>query len=120
MFAVGLMTGLKKASKTLLEQSVKKLIKAGFTAETLCDLGNPAEEIMKAASRQRASDRDGAQGCVTFGGTMLVASTGTFPCLSFDGGRAPSGVSGDRSCSQILLNVDVRALGCAVLPQLRS
>ena len=46
--------GLKEASKTLLEQSVQKLIKAGFTSEPLCYLGNPAEEIMKAASRQKA------------------------------------------------------------------
>ena len=46
--------GLKEASKKLLEQSVQKLIKAGFTAEPLCYLGNPAEEIMKAASQQRA------------------------------------------------------------------
>jgi nucleotide-binding universal stress UspA family protein len=46
--------GLKKASKKLLEQSVQKLIKAGFTAEQLCYLGNPAEEIMKAASQQQA------------------------------------------------------------------
>ena len=46
--------GLKEASKKLLEQSVQKLIKAGFTAEPLCYLGNPAEEIMKAASRQHA------------------------------------------------------------------
>ncbi|MEK7764445.1 MAG: universal stress protein [Nitrospirota bacterium] len=46
--------GLKEASKKLLEQSVQKLIKAGFIAEPLCYLGNPAEEIMKAASRQHA------------------------------------------------------------------
>ena len=46
--------GLKEASKTLLEQSVQKLIKAGFTSEPLCYLGNPAEEIIKAASRQKA------------------------------------------------------------------
>jgi nucleotide-binding universal stress UspA family protein len=46
--------GLKEASKKLLEQSVQKLIKAGFTAEPLCYLGNPAQEIMKAASQQRA------------------------------------------------------------------
>ena len=46
--------GLKEASKNLLEQSVQKLIKAGFTAEPLCYLGNPAQEIMKAASQQRA------------------------------------------------------------------
>ena len=46
--------GLKEASKKLLEQSVQKLIKAGFAAEPLCYLGNPAEEIMKAASQQQA------------------------------------------------------------------
>jgi nucleotide-binding universal stress UspA family protein len=46
--------GLKEASKKLLEQSVQKLVKAGFTAEPLCYLGNPAQEIMKAASQQRA------------------------------------------------------------------
>jgi nucleotide-binding universal stress UspA family protein len=46
--------GLKQASKKLLEQSVQQLSKAGFTAEPLCYLGNPAEEIMKAASRQKA------------------------------------------------------------------
>ena len=46
--------GLKETSKKLLEQSVQKLTKAGFTAEPLCYLGNPAEEIMKAASQQQA------------------------------------------------------------------
>ena len=46
--------GLKEASKKMLEQSVQKLIKAGFTAEPLCYLGNPAEEIMKTASKQKA------------------------------------------------------------------
>jgi nucleotide-binding universal stress UspA family protein len=46
--------GLKKASKTLLEHSVRKLIKAGFTAEPICYLGNPAEEIMKVASQEHA------------------------------------------------------------------
>lgn len=46
--------GLKEASKKLLEQSEQKLTKAGFTAEPLCYLGNPAEEIMKAATRQKA------------------------------------------------------------------
>ena len=45
--------GLKEGSKTLLEQSVEKLVRAGFTAEPLCYLGNPAEEIIKAASRQK-------------------------------------------------------------------
>ena len=46
--------GLKEGSKKLLEQNVQKLTKAGFTAEPLCYLGNPAEEIMKAASQQQA------------------------------------------------------------------
>jgi nucleotide-binding universal stress UspA family protein len=46
--------GLKEASRKMLEQSVQKLVKAGFTAEPLCYLGNPAEEIMKAASKQQA------------------------------------------------------------------
>ncbi len=46
--------GVEAASKKLLEQSVQKLIKAGFTAEPLCYLGNPAEEIMKTASQQQA------------------------------------------------------------------
>jgi nucleotide-binding universal stress UspA family protein len=46
--------GLKEGSKTLLEQSVQKLTKAGFTAEPLCYLGNPAEEIMKVASKDHA------------------------------------------------------------------
>jgi nucleotide-binding universal stress UspA family protein len=46
--------GLKEAGKKLLEQNVQRLIKAGFTAEPLCYLGNPAEEIMKAASREKA------------------------------------------------------------------
>jgi nucleotide-binding universal stress UspA family protein len=46
--------GLKEAGKKLLEQSVQRLIKAGFTAEPLCYLGNPAEEIMKAASKEHA------------------------------------------------------------------
>ena len=46
--------GLKAAGKKLLDQSVQKLVKAGFAAEPLCYLGNPAQEIMKAASQQRA------------------------------------------------------------------
>jgi nucleotide-binding universal stress UspA family protein len=46
--------GVKEAGKKLLEQNVQRLIKAGFTAEPLCYLGNPAEEIMKAASREKA------------------------------------------------------------------
>jgi nucleotide-binding universal stress UspA family protein len=46
--------GLEEARTKLLEQSVQKLIKAGFTAEPLCYLGNPAEEIMKVASKHQA------------------------------------------------------------------
>jgi nucleotide-binding universal stress UspA family protein len=46
--------GLKEAHHTLLEESVRKLVKAGFTAEPLCQLGKPAEEIMKAADKHHA------------------------------------------------------------------
>jgi nucleotide-binding universal stress UspA family protein len=45
---------LKDASRRLVEPSVRKLIKAGFTAKPVCQLGNPAEEIMKVASKHRA------------------------------------------------------------------
>jgi len=45
---------LKEAGHRLVEQSVQKLIKAGFTAEAVCQLGKPAEEIMKVASKHRA------------------------------------------------------------------
>ncbi len=69
--------GLKEASKKLLEQSVQKLIKAGFTAEPLCYLGNPAEEIMKAASRQQADlIVMGAQGLGTIA-RFLIGSVST-------------------------------------------
>ena len=44
---------LKEARK-LLKQSVRKLIMAGFTAEAVCQPGNPAQEIMKAAAKQQA------------------------------------------------------------------
>ncbi len=44
---------LKEARK-LLEQSVQKLIQAGFTAEAVCQPGKPAEEIMKVAAKQHA------------------------------------------------------------------
>jgi nucleotide-binding universal stress UspA family protein len=46
--------GLKEAGRRLVEQSVRKLVKAGFTAEPVCQLGKPAEEIMKVASKQHA------------------------------------------------------------------
>ena len=43
---------LKEATRKLIEPSVRKLIEAGFTAEPLCQSGNPAEKIMKAASKE--------------------------------------------------------------------
>jgi nucleotide-binding universal stress UspA family protein len=46
--------GLKGAGEKLIEQSVRKLVKAGYTAEPVCQLGKPAEEIMKVASKQHA------------------------------------------------------------------
>jgi nucleotide-binding universal stress UspA family protein len=46
--------GVEEANRKLLEQSVQKLIKAGFTAEPLCKFGKPAEEILKVASTQHA------------------------------------------------------------------
>jgi nucleotide-binding universal stress UspA family protein len=45
---------VKETGRRLVEQSAQKLIKAGFTAEALCRLGNPAEKIMKVASQQHA------------------------------------------------------------------
>jgi nucleotide-binding universal stress UspA family protein len=45
---------LKEAGHTLIEQSVQKLIEAGFTAEAVCQLGKPAEVIMKVASKHHA------------------------------------------------------------------
>ena len=45
---------LKEAGRRLVEQSAQKLIQAGFTAEAVCQLGKPAEEIMKVASKHRA------------------------------------------------------------------
>ncbi|MEO8046097.1 MAG: universal stress protein [Nitrospirota bacterium] len=45
---------LKEAGRRVVEQSVQKLIKEGFTAEAVCQLGKPAEEIMKVASKHRA------------------------------------------------------------------
>jgi len=48
--------GLKvtEVSQKLLEQSVQKLIQAGFTAKAVCVPGKPAEEIMKVAAKQHA------------------------------------------------------------------
>jgi nucleotide-binding universal stress UspA family protein len=44
----------KEAGRRLVEQSVQKLIKAGFTAEPVCLRGKPAEEIMKVAGKHHA------------------------------------------------------------------
>ena len=46
--------GLKEANHKIIDQSVQKLVKAGFTAEPLCQFGKPAEEIMKVAAIQHA------------------------------------------------------------------
>jgi nucleotide-binding universal stress UspA family protein len=46
--------GLKEAGHKLIERIVRKLIKAGFTAEPVCQLGRPAEEIMKVAAKHHA------------------------------------------------------------------
>ncbi|MGH7184141.1 MAG: universal stress protein [Nitrospiraceae bacterium] len=46
--------GLTKENLKLIDQSVQKLIEAGFTAEPVYQLGNPAEEIMKVAVDQHA------------------------------------------------------------------
>jgi nucleotide-binding universal stress UspA family protein len=45
---------LKETGRRLVEQSVRTLIEAGFTAEPVCQLGKPAEEIMKIASKHHA------------------------------------------------------------------
>jgi len=45
----------KEAGRRLVEQSVGKLIKAGFTAEPVCQLGKPAEEIIKVAAKHHAN-----------------------------------------------------------------
>jgi nucleotide-binding universal stress UspA family protein len=45
---------LKQAGRRFVEPSVRKLIKAGFTAEPVCQIGKPAAEIMKVASKHRA------------------------------------------------------------------
>lgn len=45
---------MKEVGSKLVEQTVEKLIRAGFSAEPLRPIRKPAEEIMKAASQQRA------------------------------------------------------------------
>jgi len=46
--------GLQEAGRIVVERCVQKLMKAGFTAEPVCPHGNPAEEIMKVASKHHA------------------------------------------------------------------
>ena len=45
---------VNETGRKLLEQSVQKLVAAGFTAEPLCQSGNPAERIMSGAIKQHA------------------------------------------------------------------
>jgi nucleotide-binding universal stress UspA family protein len=45
---------VKEESRKLVDQSVQKLIEAGFRAKPISRLGNPAEKIMEAASKQQA------------------------------------------------------------------
>ena len=52
--AVGQVPGAEGEGEKLIEQSVRKLVKAGFTAEPVCRLGKPVEEIMNVASHQQA------------------------------------------------------------------
>ena len=44
----------KETGRRLVEQGTQKLVEAGFRAESLCPVGNPADKIMKAASQQQA------------------------------------------------------------------
>lgn len=45
---------VKEESRKLLDQTVQKLIEAGFRATPVSRLGNPAEQIMEVASKQQA------------------------------------------------------------------
>lgn len=45
---------VKEESRKLLDRTVQKLIEAGFRATPVSRLGNPAEKIMEAASKQHA------------------------------------------------------------------
>jgi len=44
----------KDVGHRLVKHYAQQLIKAGFTAEPVCKIGDPAEEIMKAAAKQKA------------------------------------------------------------------
>jgi nucleotide-binding universal stress UspA family protein len=45
---------VREAGRKLVDQNVQKLVKAGFTAEPVCQLGKPAEEIMAVAAKHHA------------------------------------------------------------------
>jgi nucleotide-binding universal stress UspA family protein len=45
---------VKDTARRLVNQTVQQLIKAGFTAEPVCKVGDPAEEIMNVASKRTA------------------------------------------------------------------
>jgi nucleotide-binding universal stress UspA family protein len=45
---------VKEAARRLVEQSAQELIEAGFAAEPVCKLGDPAQEIIKVASSRHA------------------------------------------------------------------
>lgn len=45
---------VNETGRKLLERSVQRLVEAGFTAEPVCQSGNPAERIMKGATNQHA------------------------------------------------------------------
>jgi nucleotide-binding universal stress UspA family protein len=44
----------KKAAEKVIEQSARKLVKAGFNAEPVCRFGSPADKIIKAAAKEHA------------------------------------------------------------------
>jgi nucleotide-binding universal stress UspA family protein len=46
---------VREAGRRLVDQSIQKLIKAGFTAEPVYQLGKPAEEIMAVASKHHVN-----------------------------------------------------------------
>lgn len=45
---------VKDVARRLVKHSAQQLIKEGFTAEHICKIGDPAEEIMKVAAKQEA------------------------------------------------------------------
>ena len=45
---------VKDVARKLINRAVQQLITAGFTAEPICKVGDPAEEIMNVASKRNA------------------------------------------------------------------